>query len=1268
MSHRPWFLAGAPLLLALPLAPPATAAPAGVEQLLQQARYWHAKGREDLARQALQRVLTIDPGNAEARKGLTSGLPAAPSASRPAPASPAAAPRDSGPTRAAPNRAAPARPSPAIAKPAAPRDSSGPARAAGFAALDKGDVAAAESQFQAALKIRPNDADALGGLGLVRLRQSRFADARQMLARASQLGDPGKWQSALAAAEFYGDLGLADAALKANRLGEAEPIARRLAASDYQGHAQAQALLGDILSRQGKFDEAATVYALAASSQGANADSISEYQAKAAQERARQAQAGGNAESAEQFFRQAIVSNPNDPWMRLEYARFLVTRGQMVSAMAAISPLSRSTAPDALYAAALFASQTGRPAEASALMARIPPDRLTAPMQGFIQETRIGEAIARAQQLRAAGRAPDALASLLTLAARPNLPVSALGALAQGLAELGDLPSAAAVAEQALQRPLAEPGAYQGIVAVLVKAGQDAAAAALVQRFLGPGTPSPDAAGLAAVFAANQGDALRLQGQYATAFDVLQQGWASAPGNPELLGSLARLYQSGGMSGQAVQVYEMILAKTPKDSGALMGLADAAAASRDFPRAKWAYDQAIELSPQQPEPYLTAARVEEARGNRHAALEYLKQARAYSVPDTALANGGAFPNANPFTNRPIQAAAPVNPFALASRPARQAQTQPAAIPAYRPAPAATLAIPGPVYLAPPSGTAGLAPVQAGGVPDAPLPPITQQGFAQQAPAQQAAPSPFVRLPASAAPAAADPVAQIDTDIARLANAAGPSLQIATSFRDRSGEEGLSQLNEIGASATLSVPFGEGKLSLTAAPTILDAGTPNRSALARFGTNPLLEANGIVDQINIDTIIPGGSTPQHQSGVALSAGYEHGILKFDVGSTPLGFHKARLQGGASFAPRIAPNITLTLHGERRPVTDSVTSYAGTIDPLSDCMNAPSCGTFLRDGYFHNYLANNPITNASPSCQQEIETLADCHKQVSDNAAVTAQKTAEAAQAANAALAANPTDSALAASAAAATSAATGAATAYAAALAAYNAAANLTGHVNNVVNQLDPGTGLRWGEVMRSGGGASLSYDRNGSGLYLDAAYRHYDGTNVPSNHAVEANIGGYEMLYRTDNTSVVLGANFNYQSYANNQNFFSYGYGGYFSPQSFFSVAFPLRYATRFGRWSINGEGTLGYQSYRQDDVPIFTNSAMQAQLDSLKRADSDVLARYAGISKSGFAFSAGVNGSYRLAPATQLNGDFRYSTFGIYNELLLRLTLTQSIGNSTRP
>jgi cellulose synthase operon protein C len=211
---------------------------------------------------------------------------------------------------------------------------------------------------------------------------------------------------------------------------------------------------------------------------------------------------------------------------------------------------------------------------------------------------------------------------------------------------------------------------------------------------------------------------------------------------------------------------------------------------------------------------------------------------------------------------------------------------------------------------------------------------------------------------------------------------------------------------------------------------------------------------------------------------------------------------------------------------------------------------------------------------------------------------------------------------------------------------------------------DPVSKRFWGAVMRNGGGVGYSYDQDGSGIYGDVSYYDYAGTNVVDNNSIQLNAGGYLRAYRDRNSTVTVGINANYQNYDNNQNYFSFGQGGYFSPQSFLSVSFPVRYAYRANQLEVDGNLVPGYQSYSQDGAPIFpTDPVAQGQLDSLKLANSDVRARFDSVSKTGFGISAGGSAYYQIGDGTRIGGELNINTFGEYKEFRSQLGIKRQIG-----
>ena len=1106
MTRRMFRFLAAVAVLAVPAA--ASAEVAGVAALLNQATYWQGKGRQDLANQAYRRVLAIDPANVAARRGLAGPQPVAVKpVIRPVPAPippPSKQPPAPRPVIAAKPTAAAAPPRPA---PAA--DVAGDSRAAGFKELNSGSLGDADRDFRKALALRPTDPDALGGMGIVRLRQKRFAEARDYLARASSRGPAEKWAEALASARFYAGLDEARAAQSAGRIDEAQKIAEDLSNSDSPQRAPALELLAGIYETKGHFAEAAALYQTAAKLGGTAPAAVAGNERRATRAEAMEAAAARNDTEAERLFQRGLVESPTDPWIRYDYARFLDQRGRRADVLSIIAALPQLSGPEPLYAAALLDSQIGQDAAAGTLIARIPEAQRTPEMRGFGAGLKIDAAIARSKLLAGRGEAAEAVAALREIVRTPGLTMARQGQIAGALYQLGDKPGAATLAQQALDTGSSNAADYEGIVRVLAQTGQDGLAAAAVQKAAAAtgtlGGGEPVVARLNGIVVVAQADRMRTDGQYAPAFDLLQGAWQASPGNTNILGALARLYQSGGMSAQASQTYQLVLRTSPNDKGALVGLIDTAGSTGDYALARSALDRAVRLDPSDYTTYLAAARMERARGDEGMSSRYLKRARELYTRQSQVAGGG-FASSNPFatsTGDAVAANAPINPFDL-GRSGRVA------------------------------ASSSLSEARSGGGGDRLaelLGTLPRDGEARAVSGDGDLPR---RRPRSG-----DPVLQsMDDDLEALASNSGTRADVRTEYRQRSGEVGLSKSQQVSGSAELSTGLGGGRVSARVNALSIDAGRPTGSGLARFGRNGTLEAQGIVAAKPSALV---AADTQQASGVVVSAGYSNNLVKADVGTTPLGFGKTSIAGGITLTPRLSPSVTAKIWAERRPVEDSVVAYAGTHDPVS--------GTY--------------------------------------------------------------------------------------------------------------------WGAVRRAGGGASVSYDVAGTGVYADGSYYRYNGTNVRSNRGIQANIGGYTRILKGRYSTLSIGINGNYQNYDNDQNYFSYGNGGYFSPQSFLSVSFPIHYLLRRpGGIEVDLNAAPGYQSYNQKAALLYpTDPAAQAQLDGLKALDDDVRSRFDSISQTGFGLAAGGSAYYPINPRMKIGGELNYNTFGAYNEFRGSVGIKQVLG-----
>lgn len=1060
----------------------------------------------------------------------------------------------------------------------------------------------AAARFEGILQSDPGNADAVAGIGIVRLRQERFADAKDQLDKAIRMAPSraAEWAPALESANFW--LSYRDAVAMRDRgdFAQAEKIIRPLA--DHTGTAKergmAQALMGDLLRRQGKAREAEGYYRDALNrdpgnkeaqaglyqvmtAQGrdtrtepllANLDPSvrSRIQSDGSQEAAQRlrTQAVGlersQPERAEQLFREAMRLDSSSPWIRSDFAKFLVKRGRAAEGQALIDELVASGRPESLYAAAVYYSEQQRTGEAVALLDRIPSNQRSARMNALRNDLRnAGDT----DQLIAAAKAGDAGARA-TLAARANAanatPAQQANA-ALALAKIGERAQAMAVVRRLQVRNDLSADTLRTMFYAASEAGQDGEANALLAR-ISRNTGGRDVAGLQESLAIQQSDRLRQQKNLTAAYDVLLP-YVSGP-SPSVGArlALARVYKDSGFSEQAIQVLDGIMVSSPADPDTLQQAVNIAVDLKRYERADVWLAEAMRLQPQNPRLYMVQARLLRARGDTTGAKRALDTAQQLNrglgqselVPVPAPPSHGGAP-VQRAAAEPSRSTVPNSGATVPERAADVAALRPvgkrddAALMAEferrvagkkstgtdsAPTRSDVMSLDRPSLATPAVLTAQAGPVRAEPIQVAqgnPLVPLRRPGGESSASSSVTAMTPPPLPGTPGAPSGSmgdtDPLSrEIDRELNSLKKQTAIIVDGGLGFRGRSGESGLGRVNELNVPVKARIPVGNAALVPTIMPVTLDAGTiaADPSTLARYGANSIVGLAGVIQPNNA-----------RATGIAFGMGIDWGRLTADVGSTPLGFPITNIVGGLAWNQPLGNTMNMKLEASRRAVTDSVLSYAGVTDPI----------------------------------------------------------------------------------------------------------------------------TGTTWGGVIRNGGEAIVSYDDQTLGIYTKFAYGYYTGNNVPTNQSYEFTSGAYFRPVKDENQELKVGISATYLSYNQNLSYFTFGQGGYFSPQSFYSLTFPVDWTETSGRFTYSAGATLGVQSIQQSSALFFPNNYyLQNAANILASSGAIAIAPiYPSQSNTGIAFGLRLGFEYAATDRTSIGAKANFDNAYQYDQGTILLFLKSS-------
>ncbi|MDO5610374.1 MAG: cellulose synthase subunit BcsC-related outer membrane protein [Pseudomonadota bacterium] len=1075
-----------------------------------------------------------------------------------------------------------------------------------------------------------------------------------------------------------------------------------------------------LYSEQGRGQEAMQLYERLSPAQKQKLGDASKLRASLGRSRAQAALSAGDYATAQAELEMAMAEDSGNAWVRLDLARLYQTMGRPDQARNIIQGLMavNGDAPESLYVYALMARENDDWAAVESALARIPDAQLDASMRQLQALAAIERSATQARALAKQGRVAQAqmvVAATEQQFANQLQDAEIAAALAGAWADASNRQRALVLAQNLL-RGTPDIDARLQYAGVLARAGQDAELSASLRQLQ---TLNLNAGqmrryqNLRAGYLLRQADAMREMGNLEGAYEMIAPVLAEQPHNIDAQAGLARMYAAAGQHPQALALYQRVLQVRPTDLDALTAAAHSAAAQSDLFNAEKYMQAALQQAPDSPDVLATAARIYRAAGKNRRAEQYYRAAIDAQQRQAAsgltgpgglmLAGGGnpfagmrgaslgvmpALPPISGSPGQPVVGAVAYSPPPASALPPLASGSLPAPA-AYPATTTAALAAPLPAPAAaayPPAYPAAAYPsAQAAGYPAAVAPPVSVSALQMPTVAVARVPMSGYALPAMQAPSAPPTLVE---ELREMRSENTSSLSAGAEFRVRDGEAGLSRTVDIRMPMKGEFAVGDGFIDATITPTLLDAGEVGSqyNTASRFGGGPasalasLLSANsGVID----DTVgsplyarlLSDGNTDETRQ-LILDQAKDSGLYRrlYDavvvvptvpvVGGDPGQTRPktpeeidAERSAGAITALYLRPlsvfllsqemsRLTIgeiaTLIGADRELTRDFT--AAELAELRNLTSGVAAGmtaaelserlyTMAATGGGHRRLSSDAAgagvsvgfryggfsadIGAVPAGFRENNFVGGVgyKGQIGDVFGVNAEISQRA-----------------------------------------------VTDSVLSYAGVEDPRTGMSWGGVTSAGIKLGANLDNGAIGGYLTLQSRELRGTNVADNTHHQLDSGFYVHALRSPSQSLTVGLNLTAMAYDDNLSGFTFGHGGYFSPQSYYDLSVPVHWIGQSYdgnvKWQV--DSSIGYQHFKSDAAPYFpTDPALQqAAYDAASLAatlgliDRYVEPVYPELVKTGLSYNFGAAGEWRLSQQLRLGGRFNFSNARDYRQL----------------
>jgi thioredoxin-like negative regulator of GroEL len=149
---------------------------------------------------------------------------------------------------------------------------------------------------------------------------------------------------------------------------------------------------------------------------------------------------------------------------------------------------------------------------------------------------------------------------------------------------------------------------------------------------------------------------------------------------------------------------------------------------------------------------------------------------------------------------------------------------------------------------------------------------------------------------------------------------------------------------------------------------------------------------------------------------------------------------------------------------------------------------------------------------------------------------------------------------------------------------------VTSSVLSYAGMRDPVSGTRWGGVVQTGPYMDAGIYRERFSIAGALRFTEVTGERVLDNQFFGARVGGDWKFYSEPHLRASLGLTINYWQFDHNLQNYTLGSGGYYSPQSYVSVALPLEVWGETHDWSYRLRASVSHTNSERDAIAAFPN------------------------------------------------------------------------------